>query len=63
MAYQYKVTTECYYDGVYRTPDKHSIVAVEKKFAKKDQPSYLEIIGGSDEQESASEGESEQGDI
>lgn len=41
---QYKVTKPCYFDGVYRTPSKHNIVDVQKKFTKKNQPSYLELI-------------------
>ena len=46
MAAYYKVTKECYFGGVLRTPENsHNVVHVEKKFTKKEQPSYLEFVG------------------
>ncbi len=42
--FRYKVTAPCYFDDVYRTPTKHSIVVRAEKFHKDEKPSYLELL-------------------
>ncbi len=42
MPHQYRVTGECFYDNVFRTPSDNFIITVDKKL--KDVPEYLEYI-------------------
>lgn len=53
---KYKVTAPCYFQGVYRTPDRHNIVFMDKPFGKREierdgkkvkvdaTPSYLKLV-------------------
>ncbi|PHS70690.1 MAG: hypothetical protein COB23_03180 [Methylophaga sp.] len=46
MSHQYKVVKDCFFGGVYRTPDnKHNIVTVDDKFEENEQPHALEYAG------------------
>lgn len=42
MPYVYKVTKDCFYGGVRRSPTENSIVTLDKKLKKV--PSYLKLM-------------------